>query len=524
MKKYRNFFLTCMFTVFFIVTANAAPSKGKILFIPHDNRPVSFEQTVDTVRCLGYEVIVPPAELLGSRTDLGHPDELWQWLEKNAKRADAAVLSSDSLLYGSLVGSRKHDYAESEVLQRAERFAALRAANPQLNIYAFGSIMRSPRSGAASGSEEPGYYAKYGADIFRYTALSDKADTEKLTRLEEREFTELERDIPPAAIGDWLGRRAKNFAVNQQLLEMAKQKVFSYLVFGRDDNAPYSQTHKESRLLAAKGSDLGDTKFQTVAGIDELGLVLLTRAVNDLSREIPLVHVRYAAGKGGSTVPTYSDETIEQSVHAHLRAAGAIEVPTIIRADLVLLVNTNWNGRTYEANDPENTVAARENTQSFANMVGFYTGKGYKVGLGDIAYANGADNALLAELAKRGLLLKLTAYSGWNTATNSTGFAIGQGILNGQMDERNRRHLLAVRYLDDWVYQANVRQSVAGKLPGISGEGSYGQLDAKKAVAVRDTAVEMQAFATKSMPEFCLQAVQVDFPWNRMFEVAVAIK
>ena len=202
-------------------------------------------------------MIVPPAELLGSRTDLGHPDELWQWLEKNVKRADAAVLSSDSLLYGSLVGSRKHDYAESEVLQRAERFAALRAANPQLSIYAFGSIMRSPRSGAASGSEEPGYYAKYGADIFRYTALADKADTEKLTRPEEREFADLERDIPAAAIGDWLGRRAKNFAVNSQLLEMAKQNVFSYLVFGRDDNAPYSQTHKESRLLAAKGAELG---------------------------------------------------------------------------------------------------------------------------------------------------------------------------------------------------------------------------------------------------------------------------
>lgn len=524
LKKYRSLILVCVFFALFSGLAAAAPSKGKILFIPHDNRPVSFEQTVATVKSLGYEVIVPPAELLGSRDDLGHPDELWKWLQKNAKRADAAVLSSDSLIYGSLVGSRKHDYTQADVLARADKFSSLRANNPKLSIYVFGSIMRSPRNGAASGTEEPSYYAKYGADIFRYTALSDKADTEKLTRSEAREYSDLEKNIPKDAINDWLGRRQKNFAASTKLIELDRQNAFTYLVFGRDDNAPYSQTHKESRLLAAKGAPLGDTKFQTVAGIDELGMVLLARAANDISHQIPLVYVRYGTGKGADTIPTYSDETIAQSVHSHLRIAGAIEVPTLKRADLVLLVNTNRNGRTYEANDADNTTVLKDNTLYFADMVSYYTGKGYHVGVGDISYANGADNALMAELSKRGLLSKLTSYAGWNTATNSTGFAIGQGIMNAQMKDENRKHLLAVRYLDDWAYQANVRQSVAGKLSTMTGVGNYGQLDAKKADVVHETADELQKFAAQKLPDFKCKSLQVDFPWNRMFEVSVDTK
>ena len=56
--------------------------KGKIIFIPHDNRPVSDQQAADTIRNLGYEVIVPPDNMLGGRDFLGDPDALWCWLEE----------------------------------------------------------------------------------------------------------------------------------------------------------------------------------------------------------------------------------------------------------------------------------------------------------------------------------------------------------------------------------------------------------------------------------------------------------
>ena len=62
---------------------NNSTSKGKIVFIPHDNRPVSDEMAADTVRKLGYEVIVPPDDLLGNKDNMGNPENLWMWLETN---------------------------------------------------------------------------------------------------------------------------------------------------------------------------------------------------------------------------------------------------------------------------------------------------------------------------------------------------------------------------------------------------------------------------------------------------------
>ena len=58
-------------------------------------------------------------------------------------------------------------------------------------------------------------------------------------------------------------------------------------------------------------------------------------------------------------------------------------------------------------------------------------------------------------------LLGLTAYSGWNTADNSIGFALSQGILSKRMKPADRERLLKTRLLDDWIYQANVRYRIS---------------------------------------------------------------
>ena len=504
--------------------ADAAPqSKGRILFVPHDNRPISDQQTADTVRKLGYDVVVPPADLLGSREHLGNPDALWDWVEKNTdKNLKAAVLSADSLLYGSLVGSRKHTYSRGEVLSRVARFAAYNQKNPKLKTYVFASIMRTPRTGEASGTEEPSYYQSYGADIFRYTALTDKAETDGLLPREKKEYAFLQELIPEEAIKDWLNRRNKNFAASEALIDLTRQKVFDYCVLGRDDNAPHSQTHMESRHLAKYGSDLSISQFQAMAGTDELGMLMLTRAVNDLEAVVPFVYVRYNWGAGPRTVPSYSDETIEKSMRSHIVAAGGLQVSSPKRANLVLLVNTNPSGRTYEANYPQNNGVPREGTKYFVDMVAEAVAMNEPVGIGDIAFANGADNALMEQLKKRGLLFKLRAYSGWNTATNSTGFVLGQGMLSGRMTDAAVDELLLTRYLDDWAYQANVRQTVAHQIGWFRGSGFYASLNEKRAPIERRATSLMQRFVDDNLPPFdSLRAVTVTFPWNRMFEASV---
>ena len=231
--------------------------KEKILYIPHDSRPIVNRQTIEVLEKAGIQVVSPPEELLGNRENLGDPDLLWDWLNKNAtKDLTAAVISSDSLLYGSLVGSRKHEFDGDEVLARADLFAEFRRKHKKIPLYVFGSIMRTPRTGLASGYEEPDYYRYYGTNIFRLTELMDKQETEGLTAREVKEFNFLQRLIPTRAIEDWMGRREKNFDANKKLIDCARDKTFDYLLLGRDDNAPYSQTHNEGRKLLEYGRGL----------------------------------------------------------------------------------------------------------------------------------------------------------------------------------------------------------------------------------------------------------------------------
>ena len=491
----------------------------KILFIPHDNRPISDKQTAEVVKKLGYDVVVPPDNILGDRDNLGDPNALWTWLDNNALEAKAAVISSDSLVYGSLVGSRKHNYSRNEVAERVERFSQFRKANPKMSLYVFGSIMRTPRSGEASGHEEPAYYRSYGSDIFRYTVLKDKEEVEGLSRRENKEKAFLEELIPQKNLSDWLGRRAKNFAVNEDLIRLTRKNVFDYLVLGRDDNAPYSQTHLESRHLNESGKDLDKTKFQTMAGIDEMAMLLLARAVNNMRQETPSVYTRYNWGRGPYTVPAYSDEKISISIRDAITAAGGEAVTKPEQADLVMMVNTNPNGKTYEANERNNDGEEREGTQYFADLVSEYVGKGYPVGIADIAFANGSDNALMEQLRKRNLLFKIRAYSGWNTPTNSSGFLIGEGMLVRHMKKDDVDALLLTRYLDDWAYQANVRNTIARQLTWLRGDGVYGSLDTKREAVSLRTQKMLSRFASQNLPALStLEEIHVYFPWNRMFE------
>lgn len=512
----------------------APKDKGTIVFIPHDNRPISDVETADTIRQLGYKVVVPPDELLGSNSNLGDSDKLWQWLEDNTTlphKKDkkppykplpgikAVVLSGDAMIYGSLVGSRKHHFTQQKLLERVKKFQEFKDSHPKVPMYVFSSIMRTPRTGEASGSEEPGYYFSYGTDIFRYTALKDKEEVEGLTKREKKEMKFLTEFLPQEAIDDWLSRRSKNLAVNKAMIDLAKAGTFSYFCLGRDDNAPYSQTHRESRWLNDYGRELGKTRFNNMAGIDEFGMLLLTRAVNDLEAVMPFVYVRYNMGEGARVVPSYSDEAIDKTIRSHVIMAGGVYVTTPARADLVLLVNTNPNGETYEANDAGNTEKSRFSTRYFMNMLEEELAEGRPVGIADIAYANGSDNALMAALRDKDLLFRLQAYSGWNTPTNSTGFVLGQGMLVPRMSDESRKRLLYTRYLDDWGYQANVRQNLSATLGYFKGQGSGGNLNEKRAQTEASATLRMQTFAGWNLPKFVdVKQIKVTMPWNRLFE------
>lgn len=503
-----------------ICTSTAAAQSKTILYVPIDSRPCNLFQVVQVAEKLGYEILTPPEEFLGTRENRGDVEGMWQWLDENAYQADLAVISTDALIYGSLVASRVHTLSAEEILERAQKFKAFHKKFSLLPIYAFGTIMRTPRSGSHA-SAEPEYYYTHGAQIFQYTALLDKQERGELDGGERRQLKKLEAAIPAEYLDDWFKRRAKNSDANELFIEYTREGVFNYFLLGCDDSAQFSQTNRESRQLTDAASDMGKTVMQVTSGADELGMLMIARAINKDRDQIPFVSVMYNDGKGAATFPAYGNEPIGISIDAAIIAAGALRIPAPERADLVLAVNTREDGRTFEAATKKNKSKLRSDVKTFLQPVKKFIAEGYPVAIVDIAFSNGADNALMKLLKRDDLQYKIKAYGGWNTATNSSGFLIGAGVLTKFMNDKAVAELLTTRYLDDWAYQANVRQEVVGASYGIAGEGDPSNLKDKLPPLEQLLNERMNAFVAENLRlprRWRLENLNVRLPWQRTFE------
>ena len=514
-----------MFFVVIVSAGFAEAHEAAILFVPSDARPISLQQTSEVLQSIGCNVVSPPAEYFGNNKYDGEPEKILQWLEENIHSANAVVIASDSVLYGGLIPSRKHNYTQEELDARIERIKTICEENSSISVYIFASLMRTPTFAVEGFDEEPKYYVTYGSKIFRLTALMDKQEISGLTNDEKKHLASLRKDLPEEILQDWFDRREKNLSVTKKFMDYVTSGKIKYLVVGRDDNSPLCQTHKENRELLryAESHELTREKFQSLAGIDEFGLLLLTRAVNDMLGETPSVYVKYNHGTGAKTIPAYSDEYIGTSIEDAIIIAGGEIVNNPDDADLVLLVNTPPDGISLEPHNALPSFRKKlddrkyiKNAEIFTDMIEEYINAGYPVGVADIIFANGSDNYLMKSLRERGLLYKLQSYSGWNTATNSIGFAIGTGLLARKMTVEAKNKLLTRRYLDDWVYQANIRTTIADELYTLPDMGaSYYSLGERTSIVEKRVTELMREFATKLD---LVNDFEVTLPLSRMFE------
>lgn len=451
------------FILAFILFSTFAFTEGKlpkehpksIVYVPLDERPLNMGYVEEVARSSGVSLVTPPRNLLPDYKTPASVDALWSWLFD--QEAAIAVLSADALVYGGLIPSRTHEIPIEELTARVERLREYRRSRPNQKIFVFITLMRTPD--ADSAAEEPGYYAMYGKTIFRLSALEDKKSTVGLTPEEESELRLLKGRVPQEVYGDWLNRRQKNLTVTKKLIEMANEGVIDYLVLCRDDTSRFSRSRQEYRELQEIAGKLSDDKFISFPGTDEVGLTLVARAALELEGRKPKVYVSYAPGAGPETVPGYEDVPIGENVSAHIKAINGEVTHEPFEADLALVINTPRSGITGEAayqNKNEDPERVAHVVSEVENLIAVSV----PVSLADVAYSNGADNALMEELARKGLILNLRSYAGVNTAGNAIGYALGQGILLEKASDKARKKILITRLLDDWGYQANVRQAV----------------------------------------------------------------
>ena len=93
------------------------------------------------------------------------------------------------------------------------------------------------------------------------------------------------------------------------------------------------------------------------------------------------------------------------------------------------------------------------------------------------------------------------------------------------MTEEAKNKLLLTRYLDDWAYQANVRQSIKRQLGWFKGKGLYSDLGTKQSDAQYSTNSWLRLFARDNLPPLPeLGNIKSNYIWNRMFECDITFE
>ncbi len=451
-----------------------------LALVPLDDRPVTADLPADLARAAGVEVRVPPRHLLGGRRRPADVEGVWAWLD--AQPADAVVASVEMLCFGGLVASRKSRATCADVLPLLERLEALASRVP---TYASAVIPRVP----AQPTDEDAPYWTTGDE--------------------------------PAAHR----HRRLHHAVHARLIEASRRGVLHYLLIGQDDTAPGGPADADRAALQAQVDAGGTSRALLTAGADELGACLVARWLTDLTRTRLSVQAVYTFPADVGRIPRYEAAPLEQTVAEHVAGVGCRLSGQ--DADVLLWVH-NFDGPQREARDQGGDLPAGA-VEPVLAAVWDAAGRGRTVVLADVRYANGADRALVARLLQEPALAGIAAYAGWNTAANTVGSALAQGVVAALVrrgvvagDDVALRRTLAIRLLDDWAYQADVRGRLAEALR--QREGDPADLGGHRAWCEEQAARMLAGAAAVLGPAFPTEEVvvrQVEFPWDRLFEVRI---
>jgi len=393
-----------------------------IAFVPIDNRPVCYTlpyriSKIDS----SVNLFMPDRALLGSLTKPSNTEGILRWLEA-LKDIDAIIISLDTIAYGGLITSRRCDDSLDSIKIKLDR---LKKFIQNKKVYAFSSIMRISNNNI--NQEEKPYWSEYGKKIFEYSYNFHKNN-------------KTETDIPKPILDDYLQTRKRNFEVNKIYLNWQNEGLFEKLIFSKDDCAQYGLNVLEAKQLSNLG---GFVK----TGADEIPLTLLARAVNDYRKKKIKIAPIFIEPEYKNLISNYEDISVEASTISQIELANCT-VTTVEDADILLYVNN------FIANQGE--IVMKLDTKPYSKKW-IKPHKPYIIA--DVRFTNGSDNSFINEIFKTQIDNNFLGYAGWNTSANTLGSLICAASMSFNKKNNDEfKKLQAVRLLDDWAYQANVRQ------------------------------------------------------------------
>jgi len=502
-----------------------------IVLIPLDSRPPCIQFVEKLAALANISILTPPLELLDNYQTPAKIVELRTWLRQALQGANAAIISTDMLIHGGLIASRSSRGTQKDIADTLTLLEECHQANPSVELYVFNII---PRLLTADSNAN----APYQLDMQKYSVLKDKVLTfENPNDIAELKL--LEKSIPIDVIDNYLKRNQKSAEVSIELIKMTEKGIISGLIIGQDDCQPFGLPNIIKRQLeyfVDKHSNLSGKVYIT-RGTDEVALTLLGRIVTKLTNHKPQIFVQYSDADTAKIIMPYMPHSVAKTVEEKIGIIGGKQTFDRDKADFILFVHIG---------------TAQTSSALLANatqQVKHLLDSNHKVALVDLSNRfDGRDTLLPLLINKDAPIIRLAAYAGWNTTSNSIGSALTEGTLFTQALHVNTSspHVLAVyknniefltaRFLDDWFYEKDIQPYIAAILQRLNVDKN--NLDSKyysvnrlvqtllsgRAYRLYHQSLYSHPILIESGERILISNFHINacLPWSRIFEIRIS--
>ncbi len=493
------------------VLCASARDHVKILLIPLDDRPPCLQFTERLGDIAGVTIVTPPHDLLGRFTEPGQCEKIIEWLRaQDMSSFKAAIVSLDMIAYGGLVASRVYETTEAAAMKRVRFLYDLKKMVPGMPVYGQSVIMRlAPTS---DGKNE-----QYRSQLARWADISPYPE-------HDAERVRLEQEIPAAALKNYVDARKRNLAVNMQAIKLAREGILDFLILSQDDAKPRGihVADRESLVRVIAEQTIAD-RIIVQPGTDEVSMLLLSRALIRIEGAYPQVAAIYSSEDDADKEMPFEDRPLRKTVSYDIAAAGGIETTSVKGADLLFYVFTSrfQPGR----------------AETFAEEIETALKSGKKVMVADVdpkGNTQGSDPVITKILLKKNLFGRLYSYASWNTAGNTIGTSLPQGLIANLTSPENGRAVTARnwftlhRLTDDYGFHTLVRPKANEYFKQNNRSGFASPADIAKQVEKfsYDLLIPVfnelkHAFTTNGCEASDLT---LRLPWNRTFEAEIGFE
>ncbi len=516
----------------------ALPRSAHVALVPLDDRPSSLQDPILLGAVADAEIATPPRIALGRFLKTGDGDAIARWLDGlDLATLDAAIVSTDMLAYGGLVGSRAGRVFEADARRRLDALGRLKQRRPDLPVYAFGSI---PRLAPNDDGGNPGWRQK----LTRWAEIAPAGDGDAALAAER---AALESSLPAGMIDRYRAVRARNLAVNLALADMVTRGAVDVAVFGLDEPAPQGLHVAERAQIASAIEKAGAASAAIQPGVDDLATALLSRALLARFKYQPPVRIVYSSDAARDALLPFSDASVAAVARVKAALAGLTLSDRAAPGSIDLFVYASRHEKSPGA-------------ESFGAKIAKVVEAGGRAAVADIdtvEAGEGASAPLVEALRSTRAAPRLFGYSSSPTGGATIAMALSHAALlamavdrlaPGKPDVGRRvaeaqvRYLLH-RYISDFLYQGVVRPQVTEDVLAPRAADPLRLDDKQKARVEAQLLEELRPLAEGLVGDFAgspwrlpsadwrrTAAIQVrditgftvSLPWSRMVEADIA--